>query len=49
MIKHYDKTWENCWHKFGDNVEYQFQKHLEANGIEVVLIGKERSMYHLWR
>jgi hypothetical protein len=45
----YDPKYKDCWDKFGDNVEYQFQKHLEANGIEVVLIGKERSMYHLWR
>lgn len=45
----YNQKYKDCWEKFGDNVEYQFKSHLDANGIEVVYIGNKRNMYHLWR
>lgn len=45
----YDPKYKDCWGRFGDNVEYQFKAHLDANEIEVVYIGNKRNMYHLWR
>lgn len=45
----YNPKYKECWEKYGDNVEHQFKSHLEANGIEVVYIGSQRNMYHLWR
>ena len=45
----YDPKYKDCWDKFGDNVEYQFKKHLEKHGIDIVCIGDQRSMYHLQR
>jgi hypothetical protein len=45
----YDPKYKDCWEMFGDNVEYQLQKHLEKHNIELVYIGNKRSMYHLQR
>jgi len=45
----YNSKYKDCWEKFGDNVEYQFKSHLDANEIKIVHIGNSRSMYHLWR
>ena len=45
----YDPKYEECWLKYGDNVEYQLEQHLKANNIEIVYIGNKRSMYHNWR
>lgn len=45
----YNPKYKECWEKFGDNVEYQLRTHLEENGIEIIYLGNERSMYHLHR
>jgi hypothetical protein len=45
----YNPKYKDCWDKFGDNVEYQFKKHLDENNINIEYIGNKRSMYHLWR
>ena len=45
----YDPKYEECWLKYGDNVEYQFQEHLKANNIEIVYIHQKRAAYHNWR
>ena len=45
----YDPKYKDCWGRFGDNVEYQLEKHLKKHGIELVYIGDKRSMYHLQR
>tara|TARA_R100000406_G_scaffold96056_2_gene92376 strand:+ start:2673 stop:3461 length:789 start_codon:yes stop_codon:yes gene_type:complete len=45
----YDIKYKDCWEKFGDNVEYQFKSHLDANEIEIVYISNKRNTYHLWR
>ena len=45
----YDPKYEDCWLKYGDNVEYQFQEHLKANNIEIVYIHQKRAAYHNWR
>ena len=39
----YDPKYEDCWLKYGDNVEYQFQEHLKAN-IEIVYIHQKSSL-----
>lgn len=45
----YQEKYKENWEKFGDNVEYQLKRHLEANNVEIEYIGKKRSMYHIWR
>jgi len=45
----FDKRFKETWEKYGDNVEYQIEQHLKQNGIEIYYVGKERSMYHLYR
>lgn len=45
----YDVKYKETWEKYGDNVEYQIERHLKENGIEVYYIGNKRSMYHLYR
>lgn len=45
----YNPKYEESWKKFGDNVEYQLEKHLQLNNIKIQYIGTERSMYHILR
>ena len=45
----FDPKYKECWDKYGDNVEYQLEKHLEKHDIELVYVGNKRSMYNLCR
>ena len=45
----FDPKYKECWDKYGDNVEYQLEKHLEKHDIKLVYIGNQRSMYNLCR